>query len=145
MRSFVMPIETRWYLEDRVAYARLSGVVTDADLQAMDAWMIQCMETSPAMLVHHIIDAKDITQPTSARQAMQLKAPRHAKMGWGITIGINLNPMLRFLTALIVSVARIRYRDVNTFDEALAQLQTFDPNLPDLAQIKDGFIRSKSS
>jgi hypothetical protein len=127
-----VPIETRWFLENRVSFTRLFGVVQDADLKAMDAWLNACMNNSPERLVHHIIDARDITKPTSVRQAMQLTAPRHPRIGWAITIGATRNPMVRFLTALVVSAARLRYRDVTTLEEALAQFKILDPSLPDL-------------
>lgn len=125
-----MSIETRWYVEHRLSYTRLWGEVSEQDLKTMDAWLIACMDDSPALLVHHIIDTSDVTKPTSARQALQLKAPRHPRMGWSITIGANRNPIVRFLTALVISAARIRYRDVSTLDEALALLHTLDPTLP---------------
>lgn len=127
-----MPIDTRWFLEPKVSFTRLSGVVTEGDLKAMDDWLISCMEVSPELLVHHIIDCSDISKPTSVRQAMQLKSPKHARIGHAITINATPNPMVRFLTALVVSAARIRYRDVRSMDEALAALQSLVPNLPDL-------------
>jgi hypothetical protein len=137
-----MPIETRWYLENRVTYSCFSGEIILADLQAMDNWLVACMDASPALIVHHILDLQNITQPASARQAMQLKAPRHPRVGWTITIGSTQDAIVRFLTALVISAARIRYRDVATFEAALTLLQSLDPNLPDLQQHKAGFIRA---
>jgi hypothetical protein len=134
-----MPIETRWYLEGRVSFTRLSGVVTEPDLKAMDAWLLACMENPQVPLVHHIIDCSDITKPTSVRHAMQLRAPRHARIGWALTINSTRNPMVRFLTGLVVSAARIRYRDVNSFDHALETLNALDPSLPDLQVHRQAF------
>jgi hypothetical protein len=136
----IMPIETRWYLENRVTYSYFSGEITSAELQAMDSWMIARMDASPTMTIHHILDVQDITQPASARHTMQLKAPHHPRVGWTITIGSNHDAIVHFLTALVISAARVRYRDAATFEDALTLLQTLDPHLPDLQEHKAGFI-----
>jgi hypothetical protein len=128
-----MPSETRWLLEDRILFSHHSGVMSDEDIQKMDAETLAYLEASSAQLVHHIIDSRAITKAASIRQTMQVKAPYHPRTGWVITIGASQNPLVRFLTALVTSATKLRYREVATFEDALALLQQLDTTLPDLA------------
>ncbi len=131
-----MPSETRWFLEHRILLSLHSGVMSDEDILKMDAETIAFLEASSAQLVHHIIDSRAITKAASIRQTMKVKAPYHPRTGWVITIGASKNPLVRFLTALVTSSTKIRYRDAATLPEALALLQSLDITLPDLVALE---------
>lgn len=130
-----MPSKTRWLLENHVLFSLHSGVMSDEDIQKMDAETIAFLETSPAQQVHHIIDARAITKAASIRQTMQVKAPYHPRTGWVITIGATQNPLVRFLTALVTSATKLRYRETATLEAALTLLQQLDATLPDLTAL----------
>jgi hypothetical protein len=121
-----------WYCEDHVIFLRFVGKITADDLPAMDTFVVRCYESSPQVMVHMIVDVRDVTEHTPLRQTLRLRSLRHARRGWMMTVGALQHPVSRFVVGAITSMFKIRHRDADGVDEALDFLQGLNPGLPDL-------------
>ena len=126
-----MSSQLSWYLENRVMQIVNQGELRDQDLFDLDGSAIQYMEQCSVPLVHLIIDHRLGSNSPSAKGLMQLKWPKHPKMGWIVMIGLA-NPLQRFVTAVASNFFKTRLRMVNTLDEALDFLNEVDSTLPAL-------------
>lgn len=90
------------------------------------------LESSNASLVHFITDMRAVKNfpPISSISAMHFL--RHQRMGYYITLGAMDNPVLRFIATTVGSIARLRYKDVATLNDAYSLLLSKDPTLPPL-------------
>lgn len=131
-----MPIDTDWLYEDRVLIARLRGVISDADMDGMDVFLMDGFDRSPFPVVHLIVDTRAITVPTSLRKSLRLKSNRHPRRGWIITVGTLKNPMPRFIVGVLTSMFQLRHREVEEPSEAIEIFQRLDPSLPDLTPLQ---------
>lgn len=104
-------------------------------LEMTRGYDVQCaalLEASDAPLVHFITDMRAVKSfpPMSSISGMHFL--RHQRMGYYITLGALDNPMLRFIATMVGGIARLRYSDVTTFQDAYNLLLSKDPALPPL-------------
>jgi len=126
-----MSSQLSWYLENRVMQIVNHGEVTDQDLFDLDESAVHYMDQGSAPLVHLIIDHRKGINSPSAKGLMQLKWPKHPKMGWIVMVGMA-NPLQKFVTAVASNFFKTRLRMVDTMDEALDFLNDVDSTLPAL-------------
>ena len=132
-----MPLQLRWYLENRVILLTSQGDSSDQDLLDIDQKVINYLNQSDAPLVHFIMDQRNVppAPPSKAaaqiKVATQLKWPKHPKYGWAIMIGPT-NSLQRFIIAVATNFFKIRQRGFNTMDEGLDFLNDIDGTLPAL-------------
>lgn len=119
-------------IEGKIYLSVGSGHVTVESMHQFDQEVISKIEASDATLVHLISDTRYILSIPSLGEMQKLKYPHHPRMGYNLTIGAFHNPLMRFIISLSLSVTRLRYRDVNTLEEACAYLAQKDPSLPPL-------------
>jgi len=124
-----MPIETKWLLENRIVLVCTSGHVEAADMRNMSDMTIKMFESCEVPLVHILINEQADSLPKSVGHITKAtEFMRHEKMGWFIIFG-NDNPVMKFQSYLVSKVMRLRYRRVNTMQEALEFLQMVDSTL----------------
>lgn len=130
-----MPIETTWLVEGRIINARLSGEVTPDDIRQSAAQVVQMIDSSDAELVHALHDATDVQslplRMIELRQAVKA-AYNHPNLGWTVAFQVD-SAVMRFLGNMTSSIFSIRYKIVDTREDALAWLQEMDATLPELS------------
>lgn len=127
-----------WFtLVPEQAYLMISiedGLVSDAMqmTRSYDQVCTAILESSTASLVHFITDMRAVKSfpPISSISAMHFM--RHPRMGYYITLGAMENPVLRFIAKTVGGIARLRYSDVTTLNDAYSLLLSKDPTLPPL-------------
>lgn len=127
-----MPVDLGWLLEDRVMMVRFAGVVSDEDMDALDAFLIDNLDRSQQPFVHFVIDTRAITVQTSMKKALWMKGNRHPRRGWLVTVGALKHAPSRFIVGAMTTMFKVRHRDVETPKDAIDILQRMDPNLPEL-------------
>ena len=126
-----MPLAIKWYCDGLVVYARVTGTLTIENLKELNAQVHRMVESSDAPLVHLVTDLSQITAYPSLGEAMR-NVRFEERVGWSIVIGTNERKMVKFITSVIASALRLRFRQVNNLDEALDFLQKVDAALPNL-------------
>jgi hypothetical protein len=124
-----MSIDISWHVNKRVIHIVVQGSITPEDIDNVNATMVNLIDNGEAP-VHIIADASAMSQfPTNLKVLWQKHGYlSHPDVGWVILV--NSNQLVKFLGNLVTSMAKVRYRTVNTRTEALDLLSHLDPNLP---------------
>lgn len=113
-----MPVEVRWYVENRVVLAAGHGVVTRADNDESDRQVLAMLGTGTPP-VHVLMDVslvEDFPQYTmNERMSVFQNMAQHPNLGWAALCG-TVNPVVRF-------------RLFETFDEGLNFLKEQDKSV----------------
>ena len=123
-----MPIQSaEWLVPKRVIYAYAWGKVTPDDMVAHNARMLELIE-SGTPLVHVILNSKDgmeIANPSLRAGMDQLSFIRRDDLGFTIQVR-SLNPIAKSSSILMAKVTRVRFRMVDSMDEAISFLTDYD-------------------
>jgi hypothetical protein len=126
-----MPVEVRWYVENRVVLAAGHGVVTRAENDESDRQVLAMLGTgSPP--VHVLMDVslvEDFPQYTmNERMSVFQNMAQHPNLGWAALCG-TVNPVVRFMSAVVTRLTGVRFRLFETFDEGLNFLKEQDKSV----------------
>ena len=125
-----MPYAIAWYIKDEILFVRFSGVLTGDDLRAYmkEAWSF--VESSPRPLVHAINDVGDVVEPVSLIESLKVirASEPHPRTGWSVNIR-EKSALVKMGAGFGSSVFKVRFKSVNTLDEAIAHLQFVDSAL----------------
>ena len=119
-----MPFEIKKTDDPRVLDANYSCVVTVEDVQGVTDTCIAHIEETGVETLHVIMDMSAVEDPP--KNLMQvIPAAReitgHPNMGWWIVWGLD-DRFLQFMVQMVARVSRIRFRDVEDREAALAFL-----------------------
>lgn len=125
-----MSYHNQWYIPGKIIYTRFDGDLTEDDLEALTQQLMQMMAPYPRF-VHVINDLRNLgAYPRSlgkinatVRQLFEM--PQY---GWLCVIGVN-DPLTNFISSTIAKVMRVRYKTVETVEEALTFLQQSDAEI----------------
>jgi hypothetical protein len=81
-------------------------------------------------LVHIINDTRHVLSIPSLTEVRKAKHPFHKRMGYNITVKAFSNPFMRAVITVSAAITRLRYKDVDSFEEAYQFLAQKDPSLP---------------
>ncbi len=140
-----MPYHINWYQQDRVIFEKFYGDVVVEDVRNLNAQSSK-MFIAGTPLIHVIVDLSEIQSfPKSMgviKEAIRSRADPD-RLGWVMIFGTK-NPILKFFASVIAQVAgeRVRFRLVNSLDEAVAFLHDQDQTLlhplePDNRPVQD--------
>ncbi|MCS6836265.1 MAG: hypothetical protein NZ750_09640 [Anaerolineae bacterium] len=132
-----MPIENRWYAEPRIVLNRMYGEVTISDLaKSNEINQAYYQQIERSVLLHFIVDMREVTLGfNDVRAARVLSGPR-PNTGW-IMLVTN-DPMHKMIAAMISMIAHLRYKVVDSMEQALDFLRTRDAALwPLIGKPKD--------
>ena len=127
-----MPVETRWYVPNRVVLARFYGDVVLEDYHSSRSGINGLIEIGDAP-VHTIVSVTDVNSyPKDLNAVRQILAGgHHPNVGWIVVI--TDNKVLRFFASVITQyfVANARLHMVTNFADAAAYIfsrdNTIDP------------------
>jgi len=119
-----MPFEIKKTDDPRVLDANYSGVVTVEDVQGVTDTCIAHIEETGVEIVHIIMGMTAVESPPENLMEV-IPASRditgHPNMGWWIVWGID-DKMLQFIVQMVARISRIRFRNVEDREAALAFL-----------------------
>jgi hypothetical protein len=125
-------VQQSWIVEHHLLLVTMPEMLTSDTLQDCDAELYQLLNSSSSSFLHLLIDARSLRVYPSLSDFMSLKSLNHANLGWFLTVGVNKQPLLRFLLTNVMNSARVRYLDFDTMDEAYAFARTIDTALSNL-------------
>lgn len=120
-----------WYLEKRILMARLWGDTTDNDFPSLGETLATLLNTGDDPYVHCIIDMLEIDRaPTRLAELQQAMNPMlaHPLLGWSLPL-IN-DPTQRYLCTMLAQMYKVRWREMETKNEAINFLIETDKTLP---------------
>ena len=126
-----------WMLEGRIIFVEMKGDLAAAPveyMQAFDSEINQLLDQGSAPLVHSIGDMRMVSSMPDFRVMSRVFTfPKNPHMGWQLMVGMEMNPAVRVISHITSQIFRVRNRQMNTVDEAVAFLQKVDSTLPDLS------------
>jgi hypothetical protein len=125
-----MPYKLSWYLPGRIILCEGDGTIESDEVFTFTQRASE-MVISGKPLVHVIFDFRQVQKLASVPQALKTlqQNPPHPDMGWVIFVG-KLNPMLTTFADFVGMMLRLRYRRLDTIDEAVSFLRERDATLP---------------
>ena len=131
-----MSYEIEWLVPERVMYVRLASTYNFKTFPQMRHDM-RTTRDQGVPLVHSIIDARNVENldagPADLKSLFE-RVESSDKRGW--TLILISNRFFKFLGAIAMQFAKLRYRDFFNADDALAFLSKNDDTLPALSQMK---------
>jgi hypothetical protein len=124
-----MPYEMHWYIPNRVVYTQFTDHVSTEEFESVESAMKQFLAEGTPM-IHHIVDfqmVESVSDKTwhSKKPLSQIELGRH---GWAVLVN-SKSAYIRFLTFTMAQAAGVRYREVNSFDDAILFLERADETL----------------
>ncbi len=123
-----MPIEpAQWLVPNRVIYAYAWGSITPEDLEQHNERM-NTLIAEGIPLVHVILDSSpdyQMTNPSLKIGLDTLSFIRRTDFGFTAQVGTG-NAAAKFGAIMLAKILRARYRMVDTVEEAVEQLKTYD-------------------
>jgi hypothetical protein len=120
-------IQTRWLVEGHLILVVAPPVLTTEALRENDALIRSMLDASDAPLIHVLLDTRAVKQYPPFREAKNMEALSHPRLGWSLTVGTFQNPALRFFISAVRSIRSLRQRDFTSISEALMFLRSIDP------------------
>jgi hypothetical protein len=123
-----------WYtlVEGQVSMTTVVGHLTTETMRQNDRDFTAFIDASSAPMVHLIVDTRRMLSVPPISENRKAGFPYHPRMGYNVTIGAFRNPFVRLIITMSVAVIRIRYKDVDSLEEACAFLISKDSDLPPL-------------
>ena len=125
------PIETHWFVENRV---RLLTAIGHLDLPTVKAFdqatrLIYDASRDP---VHIILDVRQLKTVPPISELLKTSTMWHKRQDFIVTVGAMRQPMMRLLFTTLLHIGHWNYRDVDTVEEAKSLIKAYDPSLPPL-------------
>ena len=124
-----MPITHEWLIPDQVMGLRWTGIITEEDLQALDAVILQILNAAHGSHIHFISNELDLLKELSVKSYIQTRSPRHTRFGWYIVVQPRHNAFARMVTQMACSLLQIRFRIVENEESAWDTLQRINPQI----------------
>ncbi len=125
-----MAYQMKWYVDQQVILARYWGDQTEEDVLTSLNQAAEMISGSPHSLVHIVNDVSEMEKPIPFLKMLNIvrKQELPAQMGWLMTVG-ERNAIVKFVTGGVSSVAGMRVRSMDTFEEAIDFLKLVDPSI----------------
>ena len=126
----IMPHHYEWLLPKRVIFCYVSGTQDMAEGRESLGKLMGHLDAGEAP-THYVADLRDNQKlpTTNIREFQELASfVRHPNLGWIVVIGRG-NPTINYVLSVVAKLTRVRYRSVDTPQEAIAFLSTIDPTL----------------
>ena len=133
-----------WLVENQVMCSYPVGYVTLNDLINDNKSILEMLregEANGIEKIHLFVNTSELKHqpsPLDTRKAFTFMENPH--LGW-VVIGGNGNPLFRFFTKVVTSIAGSRTRIFDTPEQALTFLTYKEPDLPNLVEIFRGKVR----
>jgi hypothetical protein len=138
-----MPSELKWFVEDRVIYLSLSGVVAIDEGRQNNQQAVQMIDSGKPP-VHTILVDKDVEKINASLSDMvkTMEVYRHPWLKWIVAVG-DSTPSTKFLTSILSRLFRVSFHRVSTLQEAIDFLKNQDPTI-DWTQADESLLSEQS-
>lgn len=114
-----MPIIVEWLADKRACFVTLPDIFDDDELRNHETVMVNWLDEGEENK-YIIADVSAMKKVPSLKQAMMLKHMRHTRLTQGVTVGLSLNPVARFVVSLVTQASGLQHKNFNTREEAVA-------------------------
>jgi hypothetical protein len=121
--------QEHWLVSGRVRLAIFEGNLALSDMLAADERVLSALEAADRPL-YLILDMRQLKSFPSLNDSLKMRHIFHKNVGWYLTIGATGNPVARIFLSILMGLARIKYKDVRSLDEAWRFLHSIDAELP---------------
>lgn len=122
-----------WLVDKRVCLIEISGELDDQRVIEFNTHIRDEYLEKGEAPVHIIMDAQNLVNyprnVTTLRKASAIST-QHPNTGWVCLVGFD-NSMLRFLGSAIAQLLGLKFKQMNTLEEAVAVLRSVDSSLTD--------------
>jgi hypothetical protein len=123
-----MPVTYAWLIPDRVMGLRWSGDVNAAELEILDAELVQILNASQQPLIHFISHELELKSEPAFTAYLRARCVRHQRFGWYYIIQKPQNYAARFIAQMAGNMLRVRLRLVDDEATAWAHLRRLYPD-----------------
>lgn len=128
-------VKSNWLAENKIAYIEFIGDFDkDGVLQFNSFWTENYIDKGNAP-VHSIIDAtqlNDYPKSLSTLREGSNISVNNPNMGWIILVGFSKNPVLKFLSSAVNQLFSVKFKQVDTVEDAKDILRRVDNTLSEI-------------
>lgn len=134
-------IEYQWLVEGRIVVFGGNGNISAEDIEKENEILTEFFEQGTGPLVHVIGDDRNLTEFPPLSTLLSVEWLQHEKLGFFIIVGMS-NVIDRMKSHMATNKHQVRFRLVDTMEEALEILEFADPSLPRnlKAQIAEEYV-----
>jgi hypothetical protein len=114
-----------WLVEDQVCKVVMPEDFKDEIFEEYDRMLVDVLDRMTHK-IHLVADLRAVKTTANMTQARKLKHPFHPNMGRVLMIGLQTNPIVRFLASFVAQVAGVSYKSFSTYEEAVAYLERME-------------------
>lgn len=125
-----------WLEENKIAYIEYIGDFDDEGVIELNRFVAENYLDKGDPPVHNIIDASQLgsfPKNLSALREGSSYSVKHPNAGWMILVGFGSNPLLKFLSSAVSQVLGVKFKQVDTLEDAKSILRRVDNSLATLA------------
>jgi hypothetical protein len=126
----LLSYDEHWLVENRVRLAVFTGSLSREDMMAADNRVLSALEASDHK-IHLVLDVRHLQSSPSLNDCLRMRHIFHTNVGWYLTIGATKNAVARMFVSMLMALARVKYKDTRSLEEAYLFLRTVDPTLPE--------------
>jgi hypothetical protein len=134
-----MAQEMNYWVERRVILHRVDGNLTSQEFRDANVKAVRLVQEGTAP-VHHVIDAVRLGKvELNLKQLSEIVTLlREPNLGWVVLIGGNV--ITRFLASVMTQQDPVKFRVVDTLDDAVQLIKRMDTTLPDIPPLADARV-----
>ena len=125
-----MAYHYEWLLPKRVIFCYVSGTQSMDEARESFGELTSRLDAGEAP-THYVADLRHLDKlpTTNVREIQELVSfVNHPNLGWIVVIGRS-NPTMTFVLTIVAKLTGVRYRAVDTLQEAIAFLSNIDSSL----------------
>lgn len=125
-----------WLEENKIAFIEYIGDFDDRAVIELNQFVAENYLEKGNPPVHNIIDATQLgsfPKNLSALREGSSYSVHHPNTGWILLVGFGSNPILKFLSSAVGQVLGIKFKQVETLEDAKSILRRVDNTLAQLA------------
>lgn len=129
-------VRVQWLEEGVVTLVEYIGNFDNDSIKDLNIFVAENFLAHGQGPVHNIIDAKqlgDFPKNLNVLREGSKHSVEHPNAGWNILVGFNINPVWKFLSSAVSQVLGVKFKQVDTIDEAKRVLQRIDKRLDKFA------------
>ena len=124
-------IETHWFVEKRVRLLTAIGHLDLPTVKVFDEETRLIYEATTGY-IHIILDVRQLKTIPPLSELLKMATLWHKRQDMIVTVQGMRRPLMRLLFTTIVSIGHLKYRDMDTVEQAKQFIAAYDPALPPL-------------
>ena len=112
-------LTARWIVDDKILFVDIRVTATN-QMPVYDQMIVDYLDMSTSESVDLIIRLPKTNQtPPSLKRLTSYKYQQHPRLGYIVMVGLDINPIIRFLISSAAQIRRMKMRTFATLDEAV--------------------------